>query len=206
MRTDGSSQNPGNEWGSPSPRAAWTSCLARGAWILCLVTTLAAVVAHVSAGLGFSVILFVTSWGSTVVAFEIHQGSVLLECTRFASVETANQYRSDQSYWGLETSAGPTFGWRRMSKVYVAAIDGPASVSGWAAWCPAFAVMVFTVPSLAVGVWWRVRHRGKRGHCGSCGYDLHGLDRSRCPECGTGFGLTKSAHGESTKSRSDGQD
>lgn len=30
-----------------------------------------------------------------------------------------------------------------------------------------------------------VRKRVKPGHCGSCGYDMHGLAGGVCPECGS---------------------
>ncbi len=36
-------------------------------------------------------------------------------------------------------------------------------------------------------VWWSGRHRHPEGHCTNCGYNLTGLTRPRCPECGTPF-------------------
>lgn len=59
-------------------------------------------------------------------------------------------------------------------------------------------VVFFTLAPLAIGItaWWaKARHRLRalrrvlrsRGIaiCEGCGYDLRGLDSSRCPECGT---------------------
>jgi hypothetical protein len=44
----------------------------------------------------------------------------------------------------------------------------------------------------AGGLWWierRDRRRALIGHCTKCGYDLTGLPRPHCPECGRGVTL-----------------
>jgi hypothetical protein len=44
---------------------------------------------------------------------------------------------------------------------------------------------------LCAAVWLRGRYQPiyPPGQCAACGYDLRGLDRARCPECGTPFEL-----------------
>lgn len=40
---------------------------------------------------------------------------------------------------------------------------------------------------VATGVLWRLDRRYPPGHCHKCGYNLRGLPKPRCPECGTDF-------------------
>jgi ribosomal protein S27AE len=52
-------------------------------------------------------------------------------------------------------------------------------------------------PAASAWLWWRGREkrreRNRSGHCGKCGYDLHGTPHrkgqlvAKCPECGTEF-------------------
>ena len=38
--------------------------------------------------------------------------------------------------------------------------------------------------------------RRQKGHCETCGYNLHGLPTNRCPECGTKFAMPAEATGD----------
>ena len=47
-------------------------------------------------------------------------------------------------------------------------------------------ILVFAIkPAWSYAVLNRRRKRIAAGMCASCGYDLHGIDGDRCPECGT---------------------
>ncbi len=59
----------------------------------------------------------------------------------------------------------------------------PARQTSWSFSIP------FWLPLIVVAVRWnilerRAFHRATIGHCLRCGYDLHGLSDSVCPECG----------------------
>lgn len=85
-------------------------------------------------------------------------------------------WRSDEP--ALDTSSNFVNGFWVESRYYVVISRWFFVVLASFAWLP-----------LALGVLHvaRLRRRQARGECATCGYSLRGLNRPRCPECGTAF-------------------
>ena len=70
---------------------------------------------------------------------------------------------------------------------YPPTLTGRFSMPVW------FLILLFSIkPTWSVIAWRRRRRFKTDGHlvCASCGYDLHGIEGNRCPECGEGFSST----------------
>ncbi|MBN1489922.1 MAG: hypothetical protein JXA69_08395 [Phycisphaerae bacterium] len=61
-------------------------------------------------------------------------------------------------------------------------------LSGWGLVAGLFVLVWAFGPGVAI-LFWAETIKRRQGHCPGCGYDLRGLDRLRCPECGRPFTL-----------------